>query len=119
MAGAAVTVAFGLSTGFDRAAARADLPDVLVRFRPEARDEVDGVLRRLPDLDRATYRLEVDGVPLAAGDRRAGHGAPRPLGPPARGRRARGAHVARPGPPPPRGGGGRARGPGPGPGPRG
>ena len=75
MAGAAVTVAFGLSTGFDRAAARADLPDVLVRFRPEARGEVDGVLRRLPNLDRAAYRLEVGGVGLAANGERARNGA--------------------------------------------
>ncbi len=87
MAGAAVTVAFGLSTGFDRAAARADLPDVLVRFRPEARGEVDGVLRRLPNLDRAAYRLEVGGVGLAANGERARNGALGLVEAPARGRR--------------------------------
>ena len=37
MAGAAVTVAYGLATGFDRAARQADLPDVIVRFRGESR----------------------------------------------------------------------------------
>ena len=35
MAGAAVTVAYGLATGFDRAARQADLPDVIVTFRTE------------------------------------------------------------------------------------
>ena len=87
MAGAAVTVAFGLSTGFDRAAARADLPDVLVRFRPEARAEVDGVLRRLPDLDRTAYRLEVDGVGIEGNGEHAGNGALGLVEPPAPGRR--------------------------------
>ena len=35
VAGAGVTVGYGLSTGFDRAADRADLPDVIARFDPE------------------------------------------------------------------------------------
>ena len=34
--GTAATVGYGLSTGFDRAAARAGLPDVIARFDPEA-----------------------------------------------------------------------------------
>ncbi len=67
MAGAAVAVGFGLETGFDRAAGRADLPDVLVSFDADRRSEVDGLLRRLPNLQDRAYRFEVGGVRLAGG----------------------------------------------------
>ena len=53
MAGAAVTVAYGLATGFDRAARQADLPDVIVRFRAESRDEIDRIVRALPNVAAA------------------------------------------------------------------
>jgi FtsX-like permease family len=75
MAGAAVAVGFGLHTGFDRAAARADLPDVLVRFDADRRSEVDGVIRRLPNLQARAYRFEVGGVGLAGGSGTSGRGA--------------------------------------------
>ena len=62
MAGAAVTVAYGLATGFDRAARQADLPDVIVRFRAESRDEIDRIVRALPNVAARSYRLEFTGV---------------------------------------------------------
>ena len=72
MAGAAVTVAYGLATGFDRAARQADLPDVIVRFRAESRAEIDAIVRALPNVAGALVPLEVTGVGLGgeAADRR-------------------------------------------------
>ena len=67
MAGAAITVGYGLHTGFDRAARDADLPDVIVRFAPERRAEVDAILRRLPDLQARSYRTQVDNRQVAGG----------------------------------------------------
>ena len=64
MAGAAVTVAYGLATGFDRAAREADLPDVIVRFRGESRAEIDAIVRALPNVADRAYRLEITGVGL-------------------------------------------------------
>ena len=58
MLSAAVVVAYGLGTGFDRAAQPADLPDVIVRFDPLG---ADGVIRRieaLPDIARYSLRFE-------------------------------------------------------------
>jgi hypothetical protein len=77
MAGAAVTVAYGLATGFDRAARRADLPDVLVRFRAESRPEVDRLVRALPNVSARSYRLEVNDVSMgtANADRSSDNGA--------------------------------------------
>src|SRR6185436_20730118 len=67
MAGAAITVGYGLHTGFDRAAREADLPDVIVRFRPERRPEVDAIVRRLPNLQARSYRTQVDNRQVAGG----------------------------------------------------
>jgi ABC-type antimicrobial peptide transport system permease subunit len=62
MAGAAVTVAYGLATGFDRAAREADLPDVIVRFRPERTAEIDRIVGALPGVAARAYRLEANRV---------------------------------------------------------
>jgi hypothetical protein len=62
IAGAAVTVAYGLATGFDRAAREADLPDVIVRFRDEPREEIDRIVRALPNVADRAYRLEATDV---------------------------------------------------------
>jgi hypothetical protein len=62
MAGAAVTVAYGLATGFDRAARQADLPDVIVRFRAESREEIDRIVSALPNVAARSYRLEFTDV---------------------------------------------------------
>ena len=62
MAGAAVTVGYGLATGFDRAA-RAGRPARRDRaLRPESRDEVDAHVGALPNLAARSYRLELTGV---------------------------------------------------------
>ena len=66
MAGAAVTVAYGLATGFDRAAHEADLPDVIVRFRAESRSDIDGIVRALPNVADRAYRLEATNVGMAS-----------------------------------------------------
>jgi hypothetical protein len=67
MAGAAVTVAYGLATGFDRAAREADLPDVIVRFNPESRAEIDAIVRALPNVAHRSYRFEATGVSMGSG----------------------------------------------------
>ncbi|MEP6955049.1 MAG: ABC transporter permease, partial [Solirubrobacteraceae bacterium] len=66
MAGAAVTVAYGLQTGFDRSAQQSDLPDVLVKTATEGRGEVDDVVKALPNVADRAYRFEVNGVGLTA-----------------------------------------------------
>ena len=85
MAGAAVTVAYGLATGFDRAARAADLPDVLVRFRDQPRSRIDDIVRNLPDLAARAYRLEFTGVDLAAGFDESDHGVVQAVSGPRRG----------------------------------
>ena len=67
MAAAAVTVGYGLRTGFDRSARAADLPDVLVRFNSESQSTVDRIVSRLPDLAARAYRVDVANVDVAAG----------------------------------------------------
>jgi hypothetical protein len=64
--GVALTVAYALSTGFARAADRADLPTVVARFGDEDTPDVDRVVRALPNLDAASYRFERTGVRLRA-----------------------------------------------------
>jgi ABC-type lipoprotein release transport system permease subunit len=64
--GVALTVAYALSTGFDRAAQRADLPAVVARFDTEDVPDVDRAVRDLPNLAAASYRFEQTGVRLAA-----------------------------------------------------
>ena len=71
---AAATLAFALSTGFDRAAERADLPHVLARFRAEELTRIDQRVGTLPNLARREYRLEVNEVGLRAGRRVTGQG---------------------------------------------
>jgi ABC-type antimicrobial peptide transport system permease subunit len=74
MAGAAVTVAYGLSTGFDRAAREADLPDVLVRFSDEPQDRVERIIRALPNVQAVGFRSEIENVDLASGFERSRRG---------------------------------------------
>ena len=75
MAGAAITVGYALHTGFDRAAREADLPDVIVRFRPERRPEVDAIVRRLPNLAARSYRTQVNRRHIAGGSGSSDNGA--------------------------------------------
>jgi ABC-type lipoprotein release transport system permease subunit len=66
--GVALTVAYALSTGFDRAADRADLPTIVARFDDEDRSTVDAAVRDLPNLAARSYRYERTRVRLTAGD---------------------------------------------------
>ena len=68
--GTAVTVGYGLATGFDRAAREADLPHVIARFDREARETVDERVRALPNVAARSYRHEEKDVDLRAN----GHG---------------------------------------------
>jgi hypothetical protein len=70
MLGASVTVAYGLATGFDRTAARAQLPDVLATFQPEPRRNVERVVSSLANVRAASYRIQAAHVFLAGGRRR-------------------------------------------------
>jgi ABC-type antimicrobial peptide transport system permease subunit len=75
MAGTAITVAVSLSGGFGRAAEQADLPDVLARFGQRSQREVEGRVGALPNLASRSYRLEINDVPLAAGEQSTRKGA--------------------------------------------
>jgi ABC-type lipoprotein release transport system permease subunit len=66
--GTCATVGFGLATGFQRAAERADLPDVIARFEPRPLDDVDGRVRALPNLQARAYRVEINRSHLRAGE---------------------------------------------------
>lgn len=58
MVGTAIAISFGLATGFDRAAERADLPDVIARFNDAQRDDVERRVGSLPNLQSASYSVE-------------------------------------------------------------
>ena len=62
MLGAATTVAFGLATGFDRAADRAGLPDAMAQFDAEDVREVRRRALALPNVRSVSFRLEDGGV---------------------------------------------------------
>jgi predicted lysophospholipase L1 biosynthesis ABC-type transport system permease subunit len=64
--GVALTVAFALSTGFDRAAQRADLPTVVARFADEDVPDVQRAVRGLPNLAASSMRWERTNVQLSA-----------------------------------------------------
>jgi len=64
--GVAGTVGYSLATGYDRAATRTDQPDVLGRFAPQRLSVLRERLERLPNVERISYRLEVNRVSLAA-----------------------------------------------------
>src|SRR3954454_3338196 len=97
VAGVCVTVAFALSTGFDRAARRADLPDVLVRFDPARRADVDARLRTLPGLEARSYRFEATNVGLRHGSDSTERGAVHVVGGGRRGYAIVAGHDLRPG----------------------
>jgi ABC-type antimicrobial peptide transport system permease subunit len=85
MLGTAVTVGYGLHSGFDRAAARAGLPDVIARFSPESERLVDRRVSALPNLRARTYRREFTSVPLVAKGNASGGGVVQTVGPGPRG----------------------------------
>ncbi|MBA2523062.1 MAG: ABC transporter permease, partial [Solirubrobacterales bacterium] len=58
MVGTAVAISFGLATGFDRAAERADLPDVIARFNNADREDVERRIGSLPNVDGTSTAIE-------------------------------------------------------------
>jgi ABC-type lipoprotein release transport system permease subunit len=74
MLAVAATVSYGLLTGFDRAAAEADLPDVLVSFDQQPASSVRERLAALPDLEAFSLREELTSVPFSAGRESADNG---------------------------------------------
>lgn len=66
MAGAAVTVAYGLGTGFERSVQASDLPDVVARFSEIDRERIDAIVGALPNVEARAYRLDLDRVRLSA-----------------------------------------------------
>jgi hypothetical protein len=75
MAGTAITVSYGLGSGFDRAARRADLPDAIVRFDARAVGDVDRRVRALPNVRARSYRYEGLGFQIRAGAHASSKGA--------------------------------------------
>ena len=67
MVGAAITVAYGLGTGFERAAKRAGLADVVARFDRRGLEEVDARVRVLANVRARAYRFEVEGARVVGG----------------------------------------------------
>jgi putative ABC transport system permease protein len=68
MVAAATTVAYGFSSGFDRAAARADLPDVVAQFDRVERGAIAPRLASLPNVRAVSYRLEISNREIVSGD---------------------------------------------------
>jgi FtsX-like permease family len=58
MLGASITVSFSLATGFDRAAARAGMPDVIAHFDQRELAAVRKRIGALPNVAAVAYRLE-------------------------------------------------------------
>jgi cell division protein FtsX len=64
----AVVIADGLGGGFDRAVRAADLPDIIVRFDPQAYNRVRAHVLALPDVAAFSARTEVTNVGLDTKD---------------------------------------------------
>jgi ABC-type lipoprotein release transport system permease subunit len=85
MLAVAATVSYGLLTGFDRGAAEADLPDVLVSFDSQPASSVRERLAALPDLEAFSLREQLTSVPFRAGREAADNGVVEVVGPGRRG----------------------------------
>jgi ABC-type lipoprotein release transport system permease subunit len=85
MLAVAATVSYGLLTGFDRGAAQADLPDVLVSFDSQPASSVRERLAALPDLEAFSLREQLTSVPFRAGRESADNGVIEVVGPGRRG----------------------------------
>jgi ABC-type antimicrobial peptide transport system permease subunit len=70
MLSAAVVVGVGLGGGFQRSAQAADLPDIIVRFDPQAASLVDQRIRALPDIASYSTRFELTQTHIASGGQR-------------------------------------------------
>ena len=67
MLAAAIVVGDSLGRGFDRAASKANLADIIVRFDPQAASKVAGRIGALPDLKAFSLREEATDVLVSAG----------------------------------------------------
>ena len=67
MLSAAVVVSDSLGRGFGRAASKAHLADIIVRFDPLRASKVEQRVGALPDLKAFSLRREVTGVDISAG----------------------------------------------------
>ena len=67
MVGAAITVAYSLAGGFDRAAARAGLPDVFASFALVPQEQAAKAIGGLANLRAVSFRLQQSGEHLSAG----------------------------------------------------
>jgi ABC-type antimicrobial peptide transport system permease subunit len=85
MLAVAATVSYGLLTGFDRSAAEADLPDVLVSFDSQPAHSVRERLAALPDTETFSLREQLTSVPVRAGRESADNGVVEVVGPGRRG----------------------------------
>ena len=85
MLAVATTVSYGLLTGFDRGAAEADLPDVLLSFDSQPASAVRERLAALPDLEAFSLREQLTSVPVRAGRESADNGVVEIVGPGRRG----------------------------------
>jgi ABC-type lipoprotein release transport system permease subunit len=85
MLAVAATVSYGLLTGFDRAAAEADLPDVLVSFDSQPASAVRERLGALPDVEAFSLREQLTSVPFRAEGESADNGVIEVVGPGRRG----------------------------------
>jgi ABC-type antimicrobial peptide transport system permease subunit len=85
MLAVATTVSYGLLTGFDRGAAEADLPDILVSFDSQPASAVHERLAALPDLEAFSLREQLTSVPVRAGRESADNGVVEIVGPGRRG----------------------------------
>ena len=80
MLSSAIVIADGLGDGFARAARAADLPDVIVRFDPEARGRVASRIRALPDIAAFSTREEFTNVDIGANGHSSGQGSAEVIG---------------------------------------
>ncbi|MDQ6819974.1 MAG: ABC transporter permease [Actinomycetota bacterium] len=85
MLSTALVIADGLGGGFARAARAADLPDVIVRFDPQALRRVEARIRALPDIAAFSTRVEFTGVDIAANGHRSPDASAEVVGPGRRG----------------------------------
>ncbi|MEA2196975.1 MAG: putative transport system permease protein [Solirubrobacteraceae bacterium] len=70
MLSAAAVVGVGLGGGFERSARAADLPDIIVRFNPQAASVVNQRISALPDIASYSTRFELTQTHIAAGGQR-------------------------------------------------
>ena len=80
MLSSAIVIADGLGNGFARAARAADLPDVIVRFDPQARGRVASRIRALPDIAAFSTREEFTNVDIGADGHNSGQGSAEVVG---------------------------------------